>query len=383
MNSIRPAAIATLLVLASAPATAQTNYPERNIRLIYGFPPGSDVTARLVADKLAESLRTPVTVDNVTGAAGNIAADRTAKAAPDGYTIGLLAGANIVINVSLYKKLPYDPVTDLVPITQVWGYANVLVVNNDVSAKSVEELVGLARAQPGKLTFGHAGVGTTTQLSGELLKSMAHIDLQDVPYRGPSLIVPDLISGRITISCMAPAVGLPLVREGKLRALAVTSRIRAPFAPNLPTMEESGFLGFDMTVWFGMFAPGGTPASIVEKLNRETVKIMAMPEVGKRLYEIGNVPLGNSPAEFAEVIKAETPFWARVIKVAGITGQCWRNSVHECCLSACWASSSHWCDSSSYWSLIRSRNRFAISWHSAARTRNSSDRDCMWHPSFI
>ena len=319
MRSIGLAAAATFVLLATCPASAQTNYPERNIRLLFGFAPGVDTVARLLADRLGDALGKPVIVENVTGAGGNIAADRVAKAAPDGYTIGVLAGANIVVNGSLYKKLPYDPVRDLAPVTQVYAYPNVLVVNNDVPAKSVAELVALARGSPGRLTFGHAGVGTSLHLAGELFALMAHIDLQQVPFRGSSLVVTDLMGGRITMSFITPIATLSLIREGKVRALAVTSLVRAPFLPDVPTMTESGFPGFDVTGWFAMVAPAGTPALVIDKLNRETVRIMALPDMRDKLDALGIVPLGTTAAEFADVIKAELPYWARVIRDTGIT----------------------------------------------------------------
>jgi tripartite-type tricarboxylate transporter receptor subunit TctC len=200
VRSIRSAVIGAFLLLASVPAIAQANYPERNIRLLFGFAPGADTVVRLLADRLGDALGKSVIVENVTGASGNIAADRVAKAAPDGYTIGALAAANIVVNVSLYKKLSYDPMKDLAPVTQIYGYPNVLVVNNAVPARSVEELVALARAAPGKLSFGHAGVGTSLHLAGEIFKSMARIDIQEVPYRGSPLVATDLMGGRITMS---------------------------------------------------------------------------------------------------------------------------------------------------------------------------------------
>jgi len=315
--------IALVVVYASIAASvtsvfAQTNYPERNIRLLYGFPPGNDLVARIYADKLAEALGKPVIVENLTGGGGNIAADRTAKARPDGYTIGFLPQANIIINTMLYRKLSFDPLNDLIPVTQIFGYPNLLLVNNEVPAKTVQELVALARANPDKLTYGHNGVGTTTHLAPELFKLMARIKVQDVPYRGPSPVVADMMSGRITMTFNAPGPLLPLIREQKIRALAVTSLSRAPFAPNVPTMEESGFAGFDFTVWFGIFLPAGTPPFIVEKLNRESIKIMSSPEIGKRLIDLGNIPLWNSPVEFSKQIEAERPFWARIIKDAGV-----------------------------------------------------------------
>jgi tripartite-type tricarboxylate transporter receptor subunit TctC len=315
---MRLAVIVAWIAAASASAAAQTNYPDRNIRLLFGFAPGTDPVVRLLADRLGEALGKPVIVENVTGAGGNIAADRTAKAAADGYTIGVLANANIVVNSSLYRKLPYDPVKDLTPVTQVYGYPNVLVVNNDVPVKSVGELVALARASPGKLTYGSSGPGTTLHLSGELLNFMAGTDVQHVPFRGSSLVVTDLMGGRITMSFIPPTATLSLIREGKVRALAVTSLMRAPFMADIPTMDESGFLGFDVTAWFGMFVPAGTSATIVERLHRETARIMASPDVRSRVEAIGILALGDTPAEFADVIKAETPYWARVIKDAGI-----------------------------------------------------------------
>ena len=318
MKFVRHAVIAALLASMTVPGAAQSNYPERNIRLLYGFPAGADTIVRLLADRLAETFGKAVIVENLTGAAGNIAADRTAKAAPDGYTIGMLPSANVVINVSLYNKLSFDPAKDLVPVTQVYGYPNVLVINNDVPAKSVAELVALARAQPGKLTFGHSGIGTTQHLGGELFKSMARIDVQDVPYRGPPQIVSDLLGGRITMSLLPPGGFYPLMKEGRIRPLAVTSSKRAPFFPDLPTMIEAGFPGFDMTVWFGLFVPAGTPAFVIDRLHGETTRFVEQEDVRKKYYDVGLTPLNNTPAQFAEMIKAETPYWARVIKELGI-----------------------------------------------------------------
>jgi tripartite-type tricarboxylate transporter receptor subunit TctC len=308
----------SFLSFASSAAKAEVDYPERNIRLLFGFAPGVDTVARLLADKLSDTMGKPVIVENVTGAGGNIAADRVAKATPDGYTIAVVAGANIVVNGSLYKKLSYDPLKDLAPITQVYGYPNVLTVNNDVPAKNVAELVALARASPGQLTFGHSGMGTSLHLAGELFNYMAHIDVQQVPFRGSSLVVTDLMGGRITMSFIPPTATLPLMREGKIRALAVTSLKRAPFLPDVPTLDESGFPGFDVTGWFGMVAPAGTPAPILDRLNRETVKIMSLPDMRDKLYAIGIVPLGNTRAQFAAIIKAEAAYWARMIKDTGI-----------------------------------------------------------------
>jgi tripartite-type tricarboxylate transporter receptor subunit TctC len=314
MRSTCLAIIAAFLSVATVPAAAETNYPEKNIRLIFGFPPGSDFATRILANKLSEAFGKPVLVENVTGAAGNIAADRVTKAVPDGYTIGILPNSNIVINASLYRQLSFGPVKELIPITQLFGYPNLLVVNNDAPVKSVQELVALARRKPGKLTYGHSGLGTTQHLSGELMKLMARIDVQEVAYRGPPQILTDLIGGQIAMSFISPSNSLPLIRQGKIRALAVTSPQRTSFASDLPTMNESGFTGFDVTAWFGVFAPAGTPASIIEKLSRETAMVMALPDVHAKLLDVGYVPLSNTPAEFGEIIKAETTYWARLLK---------------------------------------------------------------------
>jgi tripartite-type tricarboxylate transporter receptor subunit TctC len=318
MLLVRCAAMAALMLTLSVSAHAQPSYPERGIRLLYGFPAGADALTRLLADKLAAIFGKPIVVENVTGAAGNIAADRTAKAPPDGYTIGMLTGANVVINVSLYSKLAFDPIKDLAPITPVYGYPNVLVVNNELPVRTVAELVALARSAPGKLSFGHSGLGTTQHLAGELFKARAQLDIHGVPYRGPPQIVTDLISGRIAMSFISPGSSLALMREGKMRPLAATSSKRAPFFPELPTMIEAGFPGFDLTVWFGLFAPAGTPAPIIEQLHRETARIMSEEDVRKWLIEMGLVPLGGSPAEFAQLIREEIPYWAGVIKELGI-----------------------------------------------------------------
>jgi tripartite-type tricarboxylate transporter receptor subunit TctC len=299
-------------------AFADTEYPDRTIRMLFGFAPGVDVVARLLADKLTDVLGKPVIVENVTGAGGNIAADRVAKAPPDGYTIAVVAGGNIVVNGSLYRKLPYDPLKDLAPVTQVYGYPNVLVVNNDVPAKSVAELVALARASPGKLTYGHSGVGTSLHLAGELFNYMAHIDVQQVPFRGSSLVVTELMGGRLTMSFIPPTATLALMNEGKIRPLAVTSPERAPFLPNVPTMVESGYPGYELPSWFGMVAPPRTPTAVIDRLNRETVKIMESAEVREKLHTIGIVPLTNTPAEFAALIDKEAAYWAKVIKDTGI-----------------------------------------------------------------
>lgn len=306
------------LLIVGSPA-AQTTYPEKPIRMVVGFPPGGpvDTVARLLGQKFAEAWGKPVLIDNVTGAAGNIAADRVAKAAPDGYTLGLLPKRQIVINPSLYK-LAYDPVKDFAPVSQVTVSPIMLVVHNAVPAKNVQELIKLARARPGELTFASDGSGTPPHMTAELFKSMAGLDIRHIPYKGVVAAIPDLLGGRVTMMFSPIAVVLPVVREGKLRALAVTSLRRSSAVPELPTIDESGFPGFEYTSWNGLLAPARTPATIVGKLHLETVKALALPDLRAKLADLGLEGIGNSPDEFAAVIKSGIPKWAKVIKESGI-----------------------------------------------------------------
>jgi tripartite-type tricarboxylate transporter receptor subunit TctC len=306
------------LLIVGSPA-AQTTYPEKPIRMVVGFPPGSapDTVARLLGQQFVQALGKPIVVDNAAGAAGNIATERVAKAAPDGYTLGLLATAQIVFNPSLYK-LAYDPVKDFAPVSLVAVSPNVLVVHNAVPAKSVKELVALAKAQPGGLTFASSGSGSANHMAAELLKSVAGLDIRHIPYKGLTAAIPDLLGGRVTMMFIPTSTVLPLVREGKLRALAVTSLRRSSAAPELPAIAESGYPGFEVTAWFGLLAPARTPATIVHKLYLETVKALALPDLRTKFAGLGLEGIGNSPDEFAAVIKAEIPKWAKVIKDAGI-----------------------------------------------------------------
>lgn len=320
MRSIFQVLAALTLLLAANPVVAQTDYPNRQIHIIVGFTAGTapDVAARILATKFAEAWNVPVTVEDVTGAGSNIATDRVAKAAPDGHTLLMGGNPSLVINPSLYAKLPFDPVKDFAPISQVFVAANLLVVHPDVPAKTLPELVALARAQPGKLTYGHAGIGTSQHLAGELFKYMAHIDVTPVAYRGSTAVLPDLLAGRLTMFFGNIVNVLPQVRAGKLRAFAITSLKRSALAPDLPTMAESGFPGFEAVPWFGLLAPAGTPQPIIDKLHDETVKVLAMPDVRQTMQQQGLDIVGNTPAEFAAAIKTETPQWAKVIKDVGI-----------------------------------------------------------------
>src|SRR5450631_843880 len=320
-TKITAALIAALAMMSAAGgAVAQSGYPDRPVHMVLGYPPAGpvDIIARIVADRLGQIWGQAVVVENVSGAGGNIGGDRVAKAMPDGYTILMATNAQVAINPSLYAKMTYDPALDLMPISQAVYSPNILVVPNDVPAKSVKELVDYARANPGKLSYASAGVGTTQHLAGELFKAMAKIDIQHVPYRGAGQVIPDLLGGRITMYFGAIAPLIPLVREGKLRALAVTSAKRFGASPDLPTMIEAGYPGFDSILSIGLMAPKGTSPAIVEKIHQDTVKALAPPDVRARLSDIGMEVIGNSPAEFNAAIKAETPQWAKVIKDAGI-----------------------------------------------------------------
>jgi tripartite-type tricarboxylate transporter receptor subunit TctC len=297
---------ALLVLLAAQPASAQSSYPNRPVKILVGFTPGTapDLAARILAERFAEVWGAPFVVENLQGA--------------DGYTLLMGGNSALVINPSLYETLPFDPVKDFAPISQIFIAANVLAVPTEVPVKTVAELVALVRAQPGKLSYAHAGVGTSQHLGAELFKYMARVEIASVPYRGTTAFMPDLLAGRVTMSFANIVNVLPLAREGKLRALAITSIKRSALAPDLPTMAESGFPGFEAVPWFGLVAPAGTPKDVLDKLHGETVKALALPEVRKKFDELGLERVGNTPAEFAAVIRKETPEWAKVIKDAGI-----------------------------------------------------------------
>ena len=311
------AVVATVFVLPEI-AAAQP-YPSRPVRIVVPFPPGSspDIVARLLGQKLSETLRQPVVVDNATGAAGSIAAERLARAAPDGYTLGLLSQPQLAVNLSLYK-LSYDPIKDFAPVSQVTASPFLLAVHNAVPAKTVKELIALARAQPGELSFASAGNGSTPHMAAEMLKSVAGLDIRHIPYKGTGPATPDLLGGRVTMIFFPVTVGLPLVREGKVRALALTSLRRSSAAPELPTIAESGYPGFDVQSWNGLLTPAPAPAAIVRKLHLETSRALALSDLRAKFADLGLDAIGSSPDEFAALIRAEIPKWAKVVKEAGI-----------------------------------------------------------------
>jgi tripartite-type tricarboxylate transporter receptor subunit TctC len=314
------ALLAALGSIAAGPAVAQTTFPDRPVHILVGYVPGgpNDIVARAIGDKLALLWGKSVVIDNVPGASANIAGDRVAKAPPDGYTLLLANMAQIVVNPSLFEKMSYDPVKELAPVSQVAFTPNVLTIPNEVPARTVQELVALVRATPGKYTFGSAGVGTTQHLAGELFKSMAKLDLQHVPYRGASAVITDLLGNRITMFFANIAPVLPLIREGRLRGLAVTSPQRFTPSPEFPTMIESGFPGFDVTASFGLLTAVGTPAAVIDKISRDSAQVLAKDDLRTKLADIGVIAMGTSPAEFSAAIKGELVVWAKLIKDIGI-----------------------------------------------------------------
>jgi tripartite-type tricarboxylate transporter receptor subunit TctC len=311
------------LLLSMSGAFAQTSYPEQNVRILVGFPAGTapDVAARILADKLAIVWAKGVIVENISGASGNIATDRAAKASPDGYTLFMGGNSSLIMSVSLFDKLPFDPVKDFVPITQIFVAANLLVVPPSAPFKSIADIVAYAKAKPGELTYGHTGTGSSQHLAGELFKYMTKTNIQAVAYRGSTAVLPDLLAGRISMGFTNVVNAAPLVREGKLRAFAVSSRKRSVAAPDLPTMIEMGYPDFEAVPWFGFLAPAGTPRAIVEKIHRDTVAVLAMPDVRKRFADNGLDIIGGTPEEFATVIKTEIPYWAKIIKEAGVKAE--------------------------------------------------------------
>lgn len=296
---------------AQAPA-----FPAKPIRLVVTFPTAGapDILARLFADKA--QLGQPVVVENVPGAGGNIGADRVAKSAPDGHTLVLATVGTHSINGALYSKMPYDMVKDFAPVSFIASTPNLLVVNNDVPAKTVPELVAWLKANPTKASFGSPGVGTSVHVSGELFKSLTGTQMQHVPYKGRQFAIPDLIGGQIQLMFDNMPSGLPMAKEGKIRALAVTTARRHPSAPDLPTVAES-VPGFEATSWFAMFAPAGTPPAVVQKLNAEVQRVFKLPEVLDKLKTLGLDAQPGAPEDLARLQAAEIAKWAKVVKDSG------------------------------------------------------------------
>jgi len=314
---------AAQLPLVAGHAAAQTEFPARPVRIIVNFATGgpSDIVARIVSARLTESWGKSVVVENVAGGGGNIGVERAVKATPDGYTILLSGSSPIVLNPSLQDKPAFDPVRDLAPVTLICTVPNLLVIHPAVQAKSVEEFVVLAKAKPGQFTFASSGSGTATHLGGELFKARAGVDIRHIPYKGTGGMIPDLIAGRITMTIAAVATFLPLVRDGRLRAIAVASEKRTAALPDLPTVAEAGYPGFDTSSWQGAWVPAKTPATLVRRLNQDMRKLIAQPDVRARFVELGMDPVGNSEQELARIIQSDLVKWAKVIKAAGVKAE--------------------------------------------------------------
>ena len=312
------AIIVTLWVLT--PNVSAADFPSKPIRMVVPFGAGSnsDVLARTVAVRMAETWGQQVVVDNRPGAGGNIGTNLVAKAPADGYTIVLGAASVLAINQSLYSQMPYDPLTELIAITNMVKTTNVLIVTPSLPAKTVKELIAYGKANPAKLTYASAGAGGTIHLSAELFKSMAGINMEHIAYKASPLAHIDMISGQVQVMFDAMPTALPQVKANRLRALAVTTAKRSPQLPDAPTVAEAALPGYEAAGWFGYAAPARTPKEIVDKLNKEIVRILALPEVKERLIAQGADPVGDTPEQFAQYIRAEAAKWGRVIKALNL-----------------------------------------------------------------
>jgi len=312
--------VAAALLALAVPAGA-ADYPSRPVTLVVAFPPGgpSDVLARIVGKQMEQLLGAPFIIENRPGAGGNIAADSVAHANADGYT--LLMGNNGILatNESLYKKLTYSPQKDFIPITLIGTQANVLVVNPDVPAHSLTELIALAKAQPGKLNFASSGHGAAAHLAGELFKTEAKIDIVHVPYKGAAPALQDVIAGHDQMMFATAASVIGHIKGGKVRALAVTTLKRTKALPDLPTMDEAGLKGFEASTWHGLVAPVGTPPQVIAALHDAAIKALADPGVQASLARLGVDIVGDTPQEFDAYIKAEIPKWTAIVKASGAT----------------------------------------------------------------
>lgn len=307
--------------LTAAGVHAQTApaFPTKPVRIIVGFTPGSatDVTARMFALKFSEAWGVPVVVENTPGAGGTAGATRAAKATPDGYTLNYGANGAMAIAPGLYSKLAYDPARDFMPVSLLLSMSSIVAVNVDLPAKSIQDLVALAKAQPGKLSYASPGAGTPQHIGVELFKIVAGVNLTHVPYKGA--VFTDVIGGRIAMTLQNAAAILPTIRDGRLRGLAVTSLKRSPNLPEFPTIAESGYPGFEAVSWFGLFAPVGTPPAIVTKLNQEVLKVLSQQDMRTRFAQLGLDTVGSTPAELGATVKADVAKWGKVIKDAGIS----------------------------------------------------------------
>jgi tripartite-type tricarboxylate transporter receptor subunit TctC len=303
---------------ADAPRAAEAAYPAKPVRMLVGFSPGggTDVVARIIARKLSETWNQQVVIDNRPGAGGLVAFEMTAKANADGYTL-IACSPSFAIQPAMAAKLPYDAYRDFAPITQATAAPYLLVLHPGVEAKTVKELIDLARAKPGALNYASGGLGSAQHLTGELFRMMARIEIVHVPFKG-AVNVTEVIAGRVQLLFSGLPQGLPHVQGGRLRAVGVTTLTRSPVVPNVPTIAEGGLPGFDVTIWYGILATGGTPGSIVDKLNAEIVKTLQAGDVRQQLTALGLEPVGSRASEFGAKVRSEIAQWAKVVKQAGI-----------------------------------------------------------------
>jgi len=319
MRILKFLAAAALVALTPQTSFATGPFPSKQIRFVVPYPPGGplDTVARLLGQKVGASIRQPVVVDNVPGAGGNIGAGVVARAAPDGYTLLMGAVATHAINPALYPSIPYNAEKDFIAVTQLAATPNVLVLNPGVQAGSVAEFIKLAKSQPGKLNFGSGSTGSAGHLAGELFKSLAGVDMAHIPYKGAAAAMQDLIGGRVDLMFDNLASSLAQVKAGRVKALAVTTAKRSTLAPDLPTIAESGLPGFDISTWFGIFVPAGTPRPVVERLHAEFTRALAAPDVREKMLNLGAEPVGSTPDEFAAYVRAEAAKYAKLVKASG------------------------------------------------------------------
>ena len=323
---IRLKTVAVVLALCasaavSAPVAAQ-EFPSKPVRMVIGFPPGggADILGRIVAQRLSERLGQQVVVDNRGGASGQIAADLVSKSAPDGHTVMLSTVTTFSI-LPLLKKLPFDTLKDFTPITLLARAPNLLVVHPSVPAASVKELIAYARANPGKLQYASPGIGTPQHLAAELFKSQSQVQMTHIPYKGSGQSISDLVGGVVQLNFDQISVVTPFVREGKLRALGVTTAKRFSLLPDMPTMQESGLEGFDLSTWWGLHAPAGVDPKIIARLNRETVAVLREEDVRQRFAKVGAEPYPQTPEEFTAFLRGESERLARVAKIANLKAE--------------------------------------------------------------
>jgi tripartite-type tricarboxylate transporter receptor subunit TctC len=310
-----------LCAFSLATAAWSQAYPTKPVRFIVSFPPGgsADLMARAIAPRLSERLGQQVVVENRPGAGGNIGVDAVAKAAPDGYTIGLGAAGALAVNPHLFANLPFNPEKDLAPITALAMIPFFLIASPQLPVKDLRELIAMAKAKPGEMSFGHGGQGSAMHLSGELLNMMAGVRLQPVPYKGSSPVATDVLGGQIPLGITDVPSAIANVRAGRIKALGVTTKRRIATAPEVPTLDEAGVPGYESIGWFGAVAPAGTPAPIIDRLNKEIVAALQVPEIRERVLQAGAEPLTNTPQEFAAMIRDESRKWAEVIRSAKVT----------------------------------------------------------------